>query len=235
MKRIPVTLFVVILFALNIKTAWPLSNYCSSSINTNQLLENFQNCTNFKNYMSSLNNQSSTSDKVSFSETYANITEILKKVFSSISEGNSSKNDTTHLFLDLLRLVKLAKSHSKTEFCFMSICDLFKNCEFPLNMEYKTFEDDALVASRMASLLTSYSFNEKLDEKVYLSKSNIYSLLRLSVTENENIYDSKITFFRTPDEERFMFHAIKDANQKSEISFTNFINHCCRPKRSFVI
>jgi 50S ribosomal protein L4 len=41
----------------------------------------------------------------------------------------------------------------------------------------------------MASLLTSYSFNEKLDEKVYLSKSNIYSLLRLSVTENENIYD----------------------------------------------
>ena len=216
MKRIPV-LLVVLLLSLSTKIAWSLSNYCSSSINTNQLLEKFQNCTNFKTYISPVNNQSSTSDKAFFSETYSNITAILKKVFASKNSPTSSKNDTTHLFLDLLRLVKLAKSNSKTEFCFMSICEFFKNCEFPLNMEYKTFHNDALVASRMASLLTSYTFNEKIDQKIYLSKTNIYSLLRLSITENENIYDSKITFFRTPDEERFMFHATKDFNQKSEL------------------
>jgi hypothetical protein len=221
MKQISIST-VVLLLSLSAKIVWSLSNYCSSTINTNQLLENFQNCTNFKNYISPANDQSSISDKVFFNETYSNITTILKRVFKSINERNSSKNDTTHLFLDLLRLVKLAKSHSKTEFCFMNICDLFKNCEFPLNIEYKTFDDDALVASRIASLLTAYTFNEKVDQIVYLSKLNIFSLLRLSITENENIYDSKITFFRTPDEERFMFHAIKDVNQKGQFLFNIF-------------
>ena len=191
-----------------------LSNYCSSNINTNTIFEKFQNCVDFKAYMSPKNNQTSTTDKTIFNQTYSNITSILADVFASIEAGNSSNNDTKNLFLDLLRLVKLAKSHSKTELCFISICDLFKNCEFPLNIEYKTFESDALVAARLASLLTSYTFNEKLDDKVYLTKANIYSMLRLSITEYDNIYDSKITFFRTLNEERFMFHAIKDLNKK---------------------
>lgn len=198
-----------------------LSNYCSSNINTNTIFEKFQNCVDFKAYMSPKNNQTSTTDKTIFNQTYSNITSILADVFASIEAGNSSNNDTKNLFLDLLRLVKLAKSHSKTELCFISICDLFKNCEFPLNIEYKTFESDALVAARLASLLTSYTFNEKLDDKVYLTKANIYSMLRLSITEYDNIYDSKITFFRTLNEERFMFHAIKDLNKK-ELEVKNF-------------
>ena len=217
-----ITLFffeiIVSLVVLNggAHTAFGLSNYCSSNVNTKQLYEKFQVCHNIKNYMvQAQTSKSAMSDFVKFNESFSNITEILKKVFTSIDTGKSSKNETKHLFLDLLRVVKLAKSQSMIEQCLIEICDFFKNCEFPLNIEYKAFENDALTAARIASLLTSYTFNEKLDEKVYLTKANIYSLLRLSIAENENIYDCKIVFLRSPEQERFMFHAHKDLNQKS--------------------
>ena len=193
-----------------------LSKYCSNNVNTKQLYEKFQGCP--KNYNEhALNTKNAMSDFVKFNESFTNITDILKKVFTSIDTGKSSKNETKHLFLDLLQIVKFAKSHSMIEQCLIEICDFFKNCEFPIDIEYKTFENDALVAARLASLITSYTFNEILDDKVYLTKANIYSLLRLSITEYDNIYDCKITFLRTPEKERFMFHALKDLNKKSKI------------------
>lgn len=192
---------------------YSLSQYCSS-INTEELFNSFENCINLKSVNSSSLSKMATADHASFSQSYYNITNILKRVFASLDEGGSAKNDNKQLFLDLLRLVKLAKSHSKLDFCFTSICSLFKNCEFPLQIEYKNFENDAMVASRIAALLTAFTFNEKLESKIYLTKTNLYSLLRHNLAENEDIYDIKIAFIRTPDQERFIFHALKNLDKK---------------------
>lgn len=218
MKKILILFYVTIVVLLS--SVDSLSNYCSNNINTAQLYSNFENCIDINNY-GKYPVKMKMSDYIVFNETYKNITSILKRVFISIEgDAMTSKNDTKHLFMDLLRLVKLTKSDSKTQFCFTTICDFFKNCEFPVDIEYKLFESDALVAARFASILSAYTFNEELEKQVYLSKANVFSLLR-SITENDNIYDCKITSLRTPEQERFMFHATKDIDLKT-IEVKNF-------------
>lgn len=104
-----------------------LGKYCSS-VNRDDLFEKFENCTNLKNYDYSSSNPSSYYSDIK--QKYQEIVAILDKVLTSINDGNSSKNETKHLFLDILRLVKIANSHSKLKFCASSICTLFKHCEF---------------------------------------------------------------------------------------------------------
>lgn len=132
----------------------------------------------------------------------------------SINDGNSTKNDTIHLFLDILQLVKTANSHSSLKYCIVPICSLFKNCEFPIDIDYRTFENDALVASRLAALFTALTFNERVENKQYLSKVNIYSMVRLALSESENIYDVKIMFPRSSNIDRLMVHGTKDLKSK---------------------
>lgn len=193
-----------------------LGKYCSS-VNRDELIEKFENCTKSKSFEYSAKSELSV-----IKEKYENILSILDRVLASINDGvSSNKNDTKNLFLDILRLVEIANSHTKLKFCISSICSLFKNCEFPINIEYKNFESDAMVASRLAGLLTAITFNERVDNRTYLTKTNIYSLLRLGIFESENIYDSKIAFFRTPDQDRFMIHASKSLKDKSTFLFYN--------------
>ena len=182
-----------------------LSDYCSS-VNGNELLQKFENCTFFKNI-----DENDNLLKKDFEE----MKKILNNVFTSINEPHRSvsKSESKTLFLELLTVDKLAKKHS-VQFCLSSLCNLFKNCEFPIDIEYKTFENDALVAARVASYLTGWSINEKLENKMFLTKVNLYSLMRSIVVDNENIYDCKIAFFRMPDQERFIFQATKDFNNK---------------------
>lgn len=73
-----------------------------------------------------------------------------------------------------------------------------------------------MVAARIAGLLTAITFNEKIENKTFLTKTNIYSLLRMNIIENQNIYDAKIAFFRTPEQERLMIHASKSLQDKSK-------------------
>ena len=118
---------------------------------------------------------------------------------------------------------KLAKKHS-VQFCMSSLCSLFKNCEFPIDIQYKTFENDALVAARLAAFLTAFSFNEKIDtvnKTNLLTKISLYTLLRSVLIDNENIYDSKIAFLRLADQERFIVHASKDVSNKGIIIFAS--------------
>jgi hypothetical protein len=184
-----------------------LSDYCSS-VNGNELLQKFENCTFFKNIKN---------DDL-LKQDFDEMKKILNNVFKSINEPHRSvsKLDSKTLFLELLTVDKLAKKHS-VQFCLSSLCNLFKNCEFPIDIEYKMFENDALVAARVASYLTGWSINEKLENKIFLTKVNLYSLLRSIVVDNENIYDCKIAFFRMPDQERFIFQATKDFNNKGNI------------------
>lgn len=139
---------------------------------------------------------------------------ILDKVLTSISDRNTTRNDTIHLFLDILLLVKTANSHSDLQYCIVSLCSLFKNCEFPIDIDYRTFENDALVASRLAAHLTALSFNERVEDKKYLSKINVYSIVRLALSESENIYDIKIMFDRSQSQGRLMVHGTKDLKNK---------------------
>ena len=134
----------------------------------------------------------------------------------SMVETSTSKNRTKNLFLDILDLVKLANSHSQLKFCVTSICSLFKNCEFPINIEYQNFENDAMVAARMAALITGLTLNQNIEKQNYLSKINLYTLLRLSISEYENIYDAKVAFFRNLDENRLILHAAKSLKNRSK-------------------
>jgi hypothetical protein len=194
-----IALFVVIQWVH--RTTYALSNYCSS-VNSNELIQKFENCTLFRNI-------NSPELQYDFDE----MKNILRSVFASINEANSSKDQSKNLFMKLLTVEKLARKHS-IQFCLSSLCSLFKNCEFPIDIEYKMFESDAMVAARYAAFLTASSINEKLESKVYLTKVNLYSMLRQIVVDNENIYDSKIAFLRMPDQERFIFEATKDLNNR---------------------
>lgn len=146
---------------------------------------------------------------------YETILNIVGKVLKSINDANSTRNDTIHLFLDILLLVKTANSHSDLQNCIVSLCTLFKNCEFPIDIDYRTFESDALVASRLGALLTTLTFNERIvDTTKYLTKLNVYSLVRLALSESENIYDIKILFDRLQSQTRLMVHGTKDLKNK---------------------
>lgn len=215
-----------------------LSEYCSR-VNRQELLGKLENCTNVtsssqQTTRSSLddlttttfttstaskpnNNNNQNNQDVLLKERYNRIVQILENVLASINDGNSTKNETIHLFMDIVELVTIANAHSKLQFCLVSICSLFKNCEFPIDIEYGNFESDARVASRIAALLTSITFNEKIEAKSYLSKSNTYAIARLGLSESENIYDIKIIFPRSADQDRFMVHGTKDLKNKSEL------------------
>lgn len=155
--------------------------------------------------------------KENLRQKYQSILNILDKVLTSINDGNSTKNDTIYLFLDILLLVKTANSHSDLQYCFLSLCSLFKNCEFPIELDYRTFENDALVASRLAALLTAFTFNERVEDKKYLTKVNVYSIIRLALSESENIYDIKVMFDRSQSEGRLMVHGTKDLKNKGTV------------------
>lgn len=200
-----------------------LNKYCELK-DTKELLNKFENCTrtgSMRLNTYSMSSSSSSSSSQSSSETITlkehndEILRILRRVLDAIDEGNSTKNESRHLFLDILRMVKIINSHSEFKYCISALCNLFKNCAFPINIEYKNFEDVAMVAARVAALLTAITYNEKLENKTYLTKANINSLMRLTVVDNDNIYDSKIAFFRNANQERFMFQASKNVETRS--------------------
>lgn len=189
-----------------------ISRYCSG-VHHEDLVKQFDNCVN----ISSLESRSySTHERKQIEQKYQNILAILDKIMVSMVETSTSKNRTKNLFLDILDLVKLANSHSQLKFCVTSICSLFKNCEFPINIEYQNFENDAMVAARMAALITGLTLNQNIEKQNYLSKINLYTLLRLSISEYENIYDAKVAFFRNLDENRLILHAAKSLKNRSK-------------------
>jgi len=201
--RNSVIVYILIFFYAKFAFVCCLSKYCST-VNKNEIIDKFSDCTKSKN---------ADADSLIRANSIE-ITKILESVITSVNDPQTTKSDSRELFLKLLEVLQLAKTHSSLEYCITSLCNLFKNCEFPLNIYYKNFENNALVASRVAALLTALTFNEKLDEKTYLNKANLYSILRLSVIDNDDIYDSKIAFLRAPNQERFIFHASKDSNIK---------------------
>ena len=196
-----------------------LSQYCSS-FHRDDLIKQFESCIN----VASLDPSVYPAHEIQeIKEKSQNIFLILEKIMTSLNVENTSKNETKHLFLDILNLVKIANSHSKLKFCVSSICSLFKNCEFPIDIEYKNFENDAMVAARIAALLTGFIVNEKQDERTYLSKSNLYTLMRLIISEYDNIYDSKLAYIRYTDEDRLIIHATKSFRDNGNYLFLSHL------------
>lgn len=196
-----------------------LSKYCST-VNKNQLLDAFKNCSKSK-YMidrrPSNNNNKDQTYNPKFDDSYYRIVSMLDTILSSInSDASLSKNDTKFMFLDLLRVIEEITRHDQIKYCIADLCNLFKDCEFPVDVEYINFESDAMVASRLAATLTGLSYSEKFENRVYLSRLNLYSLLKLTLQDNENIYDAKIVFRQEANQPRLAFQAIKSIEDKSK-------------------
>ena len=199
-------LFISVLIGYNLILVNSLKKYCSP-VNKFEILSNFQNCSD-----SIINSNKNTSDLF---ENYNRILKMLENVLNSIESDQINKNETNHLILDIIKMVEIANSKPSLKLCFTHVCSLFKNCELPISIEYKNFENDASVATRLAALLTAISINENKENKTYLTKENLISLLKITVVDTENIYDSKIIFKPKTDNSRYAFHASKDYETKS--------------------
>lgn len=154
------------------------------------------------------------------------VTESLKataavKVNESLEALLFEKHNTKRLLLDLVQIIASVNDDSALKTCVRgSICNLFKNCELPMNIEYKDWENDVLVASRMASLLSLMTRNEVRDGSVDLKQSTLYSLLRSAVADNFNIYNAKIVFKLTQD--RAAYEALKIKNGRLYLTVISF-------------
>ena len=209
---------VLLVVLLNANSVSSLSRYCSA-VDKNNLMDAFKNCSRGKYLVDQKGSSLSASATLpKYDDEYYSITGLLDKILTSIVEGNSTKNETKYLFLDLLRVVEKINKHDQLKYCIAELCNLFKNCEFPIDIEYKGFENDAIAASRLAAILTAYSFNEKFENKVYLTRLNLYSLMHQTLRDNVNIYDSKIFFKSGSSEQGSSLQGIKNLDDKSKLS-----------------
>jgi hypothetical protein len=152
---------------------------------------------------------------------YAEVIQLLNRVLLSLEDVNISRHETKLLFLDIVRMITIVNDDNRIKFCMRGvICNLFKNCEFPMEIEYNDWSNDAIVAARMAALLTVWSANERVLNTTYLTQLSLYSLLRASVADHANIYDSKIVvqtrLGATEGKQRYAFEATKNVKDKSK-------------------
>ena len=124
-------------------------------------------------------------------------------LWKSIDKTNSNAN-----LIDIIRLIQIINNFDEYKSCFKSSCNtLLNSCEFKINInESFSFNSDSLAASRLASLLTGYTFNEASDSKVYLNLNQLYSLLEFSLLDNDNVYDVRLIF---KDQKSFNLRAFK--------------------------
>ena len=129
--------YLLIVFDVKFAIVSCLSKYCST-VNKNEIIDKFSDCTKSKN-----------ADADSLIQANAiEIKNILENVITSVNDPQTTKSDSRELFLKLLEVLQLAKTHSSLEYCITSLCNLFKNCEFPINIYYKNFESSRSTARR---------------------------------------------------------------------------------------
>lgn len=197
---------LIIIFQIN--SIHGLGKYCSAS--AIDIRTGFDECKRSKNYV------------------YNNDTEELLSLLDKVSEElrgeeNSTEEQTKHLLLDLVRIVTIVNYDPTTKTCMRSpVCNLFKNCEIPMDIQYSDWDNDAIVAARMAALLTSWSHNEKITNTTYMHRLAIYSLLRSAISDNLNIYDAKIILKLNSSSDRMAFEANRDRKSKSKTILTLF-------------
>lgn len=118
---------------------------------------------------------------------------------------NNNRND----LIDMIRLLQTINNHVDFKSCFkLETCNaLFSDCEFKFDANNSSsFDTDSLVASRLASLLTGFTYNEASDSRTYLNLNQLYSLLEISLLENDNVYDATLIF---KDQKAFNLKALK--------------------------
>ena len=82
------------------------------------------------------------------------------------------------------------------------------------------------MAARIAALLTVWSANERVVNTTYLTQLSLYSILRSSVADHANIYDSKIVMQTKTGsfdvKQRYAFEATKNNKEKSMLLIEHF-------------
>ena len=183
-----------------------LGSYCSQ-VDRKQILKKFDDCSQYLDI----------SGNEDLRENYINILNMLNNVLDAIENNNSTKNETKHLFFGMLNMVEFANNQTEFKHCFVSLCNLFKNCEFPIKISYLNFDNIAMAAARMAAMLTAFTFKEQFENKVLLTETNLNTQLKLTVLDNESIYDGKIIFKANEQQEMHAFHATKDLDTKEVV------------------
>lgn len=169
MKDLSLTLIITVLLLFN--SARSLKDYCVQ-VNRNSILNKFSKCVHY------------------LPAEYEPVERQLVDILAAIDSSDSKKEDTIRLFLQMLEMTQLMNGQMKFEECFSKqTCELFKGCEFPLEMEGSKMEQSEASAARLAAILTAFSINEEKEKNTLLSPVNLRTNLKISLLNEENIYD----------------------------------------------
>lgn len=201
----------VILFALLTGPLIALCEYCSK-VDRNAILNKFESCREL------ITNP-------------GNSTVIQEHLYSILDDIESTKlnkeqhvNADVDVFMHMVQFVQILHNQDDFKTCFDHMwCSLFKNCEFPIHFQYDDFNRRiSKEASRLASILTAFTTNEKRDNQVYLTRDNIEAQLRLAVIDSHHsIIKAKVILRQIPEKNQVFtaYYAITDHNQMNVVSF----------------
>jgi hypothetical protein len=190
------------LFLILIMTQYVSGKYlCSSFTSIEDIAKKITNC-------------SQTESSSDSSELKAKQDAILKLVSNLLTENRATESASQRSVLtntlDLINILNSNEQFKRT--CSVTFSEIFSSCQFAAQVidDDEFFKINSILAAQIASKLTALIINEKAESKVFLTRPNIYSLLRLSLVDNENVYDAKIVFNRFNDQDKIMFHAYKN-------------------------
>jgi hypothetical protein len=180
---------------------------CSSVTSREDLARKLENCSQVRS-----------SSNTGLQERHDTILKIVENLLTeSPAIKATSQRSTLINVLDIISV--LDGSEQLKRACGATLGEILASCHFPAEVidRDELFESNAILAAHVASKLTALGINERIESKVFLTRTNIYSLLRLSLVDYEDVYDAKVVFTRFNDQDKFMFHAYKNLNTKCNL------------------
>jgi len=212
--RFVLGLFLIVVLSYHITLVACLSRYCSIG-SQSEFRKEFNNCVLRKQDHPTVYNPENRK-QIETRQKHEEVLKLLDKISVLLQGANITKYETKYLFLDMVHMIKILYDDNTMKLCMRGvICNLFKNCELPMEIEYKDWENDAMVAARIASLLTSWTASDAVLNTNYLTQIQLYSVLRSAVADYDSIYESKIVFMPNATSSRLAFSATKDISDKS--------------------
>jgi hypothetical protein len=134
------------------------------------------------------------------------------------SRAASNESATKNALVTVLDIVRTLNGEARFNSCSPVLDAALGSCKFSTELVDgdKYFEQNAMLAANLASKLTALSLNEKIENKVFITRPNVYSMFRTSLVDFEGVNDVKIVFKRFGDKENVAFHASKKLQTKCE-------------------
>lgn len=218
MQKLPIALGLplIIVISIQISSVACLSRYCHIS-SQSEFRNEFNNCVLRKQDSAEYSTvYQADRTPIETQQKYEEVLKLLDKITVLLQGVNITKYETKYLFLDMVHMIKILYDDNTMKLCMRGvICNLFKHCELPMDIEYKDWENDAMVAARIASLLTSWSASDAILNTNYLTQMQLYSVLHSAVADYDTIYESKIVFMANATSSRLAFSATKDVSDRS--------------------